>query len=324
MRTYLITGAVGFVGTQVCDQLLTSGNRIIGIDSINNSYDPAMKQMRLKQLQDHNCFEFHNIDILDQSSLMQFSEVALDGIIHLAARAGVRQSVLDPHTYMSTNVIGTLNLLELCRTNNTKKFILASTSSLYGETNSNIILESDPTDSPLTPYSASKKSAELLCYAYHHQYGIDISINRYFTVYGMLGRPDMSIFKFIKLINNDDAITIFGNGEQTRDFTHVNDVAAGTIKSLIPVGYQIFNLGSNNPVSVNHVIHLIEKKLGKFAIKTYISRNSADVTSTHANIDKARSVLNWHPQISIEQGIDMTVDWYLANTDWLDKIQIDS
>ncbi len=267
MKTYLVTGAVGFVGTQVCTQLIDSGHKVIGIDSINNSYDPAIKHIRLKELKHHKLFEFHNMDILNQSALAKFASCKLTGIIHLAARAGVRQSLLDPHAYLDTNIIGTLNLLELSRLSNTPKFVLASTSSLYGETNSILIDETNPTDLPLTPYSVSKKSAELLCHSYHAQYSIDISINRYFTVYGQFGRPDMSIFKFIKLINENSTLTIFGDGNQTRDFTHVNDVAEGTIKSLQQVGYEIFNLGSNNPVSVNQVIATIENKLGKTAQK---------------------------------------------------------
>jgi len=324
MSNYLVTGSIGFVGTQVCMQLLESGHHITGIDSINDSYDPTIKHVRLSQLQNYEDFEFHSMDILDSGTLNLFTNTKFEGIIHLAARAGVRQSLLDPHGYLNTNLIGTLNLLELCRSTKTDKFVLASTSSLYGETYSNLIAESCPTDSPLTPYSVSKKSAELLCYSYHHQYNIDISINRYFTVYGQFGRPDMSIFKFIKLINEGGTLTVFGDGSQTRDFTHVNDVATGTIKSLEKVGYQIFNLGSNNPVSVNKVIALIEDKLGKTAQKKYMPRNSADVTSTYADITKAQKMLNWVPKVSFEDGIQMTIDWYMTNTDWLDTIIIDS
>ncbi|MAS81247.1 MAG: nucleotide sugar epimerase [Legionellales bacterium] len=324
MSNYLVTGSIGFVGTQVCMQLLESGHRVTGIDSINDSYDPTIKHVRLSQLENYKDFKFHSLDILNSNALNIFTNTRFEGIIHLAARAGVRQSLLDPHGYLNTNLMGTLNLLELCRSTKTDKFVFASTSSLYGETHSNLITESYPTDSPLTPYSVSKKSAELLCYSYHHQYNIDISINRYFTVYGQFGRPDMSIFKFIKLINEGGTLTVFGDGSQTRDFTHVNDVATGTIKSLKKVGYQIFNLGSNNPVSVNQVIDLIENKLGKTTQKTYIPRNSADVTSTYADITKAHKILNWMPRVSFEDGIQMTIDWYMTNTDWLDTITIDS
>ena len=322
METYLVTGAIGFVGTQICAQLIESGHKVIGIDSMNNSYDPAIKHIRLKELEHHKMFEFHNMDILDQSSLARFANCKFTGIIHLAARAGVRQSLLDPHSYLDTNIIGTLNLLELCRLSNTRKFVLASTSSLYGETNSKLIAETNPTDLPLTPYSVSKKSAELLCYSYHAQYSIDISINRYFTVYGQFGRPDMSIFKFIKLIDENNVLTIFGDGNQTRDFTHVNDVASGTINSLKKVGYEIFNLGSNNPVSVNQVIAVIESRLGKTAQKKYLPRHNADVTSTYADITKAHKTLNWVPKVSFEDGINMTIDWYMANTSWINRIQI--
>ncbi len=323
-QTYLVTGSVGFVGTQVCSQLLESGHNVIGIDSINDSYDPTIKHFRLNQLERYELFEFHNIDILDKPSLDQFSDYRITGIIHLAARAGVRQSLLDPHMYLNTNIIGTLNLLELCKSSNIPKLVLASTSSLYGETHSNLISESSPTDLPLTPYSVSKKSAELICYSYHSQYNIDISINRYFTVYGQFGRPDMSIFKFIKLINEGRPLTIYGDGSQTRDFTHVNDIASGTIKSLKDVGYEIFNLGSNNPVSINEVIQTIENKLDRVATKEFSPRNNADVTSTYADISKASQILHWQPQISFEAGIQMTIDWYMANQEWFTKIEIDS
>ncbi|HCG91149.1 MAG TPA: nucleotide sugar epimerase [Dehalococcoidia bacterium] len=322
MARYLITGVAGFVGTTVSKLLMDDGNEIIGLDSINDSYDPAIKHVRLDHLTSCDLFTFLNLDICDPGQFNKIAYAKFDAVIHLAARAGVRQSILNPQEYLQTNIMGTLNVLDFCKNTDIKKMVLASTSSLYGETNSSLISEISQTDFPLTPYSVSKKSAELLCYSYHYQYGIDISINRFFTVYGQFGRPDMSIFKFIKLISEKKPITIFGDGTQTRDFTHVEDVARGTIASLKDVQYDIFNLGSNSPVSVNKVVELIEDILGIKAIKEFLPKNNADVSSTNADVSKARKILNWKPQLSFYEGLKKTIDWYMANRSWLKSINI--
>tara|TARA_Y100001936_G_scaffold178947_1_gene175786 strand:- start:34195 stop:35169 length:975 start_codon:yes stop_codon:yes gene_type:complete len=321
---YLVTGAVGFIGTQISKILLESGHTVIGIDSLNDAYDPTIKQIRNKELSTFQEFKLLNMDICNNSLIKEIPDVQFDAVIHLAARAGVRQSLESPGIYLETNILGTLNILEFCRDAKIKKMVLASTSSLYGETNSRLIDEANPTDLPLTPYSVSKKSAELLCYSYHYQYDIDISINRYFTVYGQFGRPDMSIFKFIKLIDENKTITVFGDGTQTRDFTHVDDVARGTIASLKPIGFEIFNLGSHSPVSINHVISCIESKLNKNASREYLPKNNADVSSTFANIEKAKNLLNWEPQLSFEQGLNNTIEWYQKNKEWLTDISVDN
>ena len=324
LAKYLVTCAVGFIGTQISKILLESGHTVIGIDSLNDAYDPTIKQIRNKELSTFQDFKLLNMDICNNSLITEIPDVQFDAVIHLAARAGVRQSLESPGIYLETNILGTLNILEFCRAAKIKKMVLASTSSLYGETNSRLIDEANPTDLPLTPYSVSKKSAELLCYSYHYQYDIDISINRYFTVYGQFGRPDMSIFKFIKLIDENKTITVFGDGTQTRDFTHVDDVARGTIASLKPIGFEIFNLGAHSPVSINHVISCIESKLNKNASREYLPKNNADVSSTFANIEKAKNLLNWEPQLSFEQGLNNTIEWYQKNKEWLTDISVDN
>ena len=321
-KHYLVTGAIGFIGTQVCKQLLSEGHRVTGIDSINDSYDPSIKHIRLQSLKEYDLLQFYNIDICTTEQLKPISSQPFDGVIHLAARAGVRQSILDPRAYLETNIIGTLNILELCKDNQINNLVFASTSSLYGETNSKKISETDSTDFPLTPYSVSKKAAEVLCYSYHYQFDINISITRFFTVYGPFGRPDMSIFKFIKLIYEGKPITIFGDGSQTRDFTHVEDAAQATIQSLDSKGYQILNIGSNNPVSVNYIVNTIEDVLGKKATIVYEPKNNADVSSTHAKISNAKYKLNWSPSISIQQGLLSTIQWYLENENLLQDIKV--
>ena len=277
---------------------------------------------RQQSLKEYDLLQFYNIDICTTEQLKPISSQPFDGVIHLAARAGVRQSILDPRAYLETNIIGTLNILELCKDNQINNLVFASTSSLYGETNSKKISETDSTDFPLTPYSVSKKAAEVLCYSYHYQFDINISITRFFTVYGPFGRPDMSIFKFIKLIYEGKPITIFGDGSQTRDFTHVEDAAQATIQSLDSKGYQILNIGSNNPVSVNYIVNTIEDVLGKKATIVYEPKNNADVSSTHAKISNAKYKLNWSPSISIQQGLLSTIQWYLENENLLQDIKV--
>jgi nucleoside-diphosphate-sugar epimerase len=262
-RNVLVTGCAGFIGWKVSHQLLKMKKNVIGVDNINNYYDPALKKWRLKTLKEFANFSFHKVDIGNYKKLKKvFQENKVDAVINLAARAGVRASVEDPWVYLDTNTKGTLNLLECSKDNKVKKFILASTSSLYASLDMPF-RETSMTDTPLAPYSATKKGAEAICYAYHYLYGQDITVVRYFTVYGPAGRPDMSIFKFVKNMDAGKAIPVFGDGNQTRDFTYIDDIADGTIKALKPAGYEIINLGSDHPVKLNYVIGLLEKHLGK-------------------------------------------------------------
>ncbi|GAB4416503.1 MAG: SDR family NAD(P)-dependent oxidoreductase [Thermodesulfovibrionales bacterium] len=317
MKTILVTGCAGFIGCKVSEKLLETGYSVVGIDNMNDYYDPRLKEWRLKELRVQNDFIFHQGDIGDFGKVRTiFANHKIDAVINLAARAGVRASVEDPWVYLDTNVKGTLNLLECCREFGVRKFVLASTSSIYG-LNAVPFTESDNTDHPLAPYSATKKAAEVLCYTYHYLYGIDISIPRYFTVYGPAGRPDMSCFKFIKNIDTGRLIPVYGDGKQKRDFTYIDDIAEGTLRCLQPFGYEVFNLGNDNPVELLYVINLIEENLGKKAVIGWHERHPADVPATWADIEKSKRLLKWSPTMSIEEGIRNTVQWYRENREFL-------
>lgn len=326
MKTVMVTGCAGFIGWKVSERLLGENISVVGVDNLNDYYDPTLKEWRLSALRAKSeglggQLLFHHSDISDFDKVKQiFIQHKPDAVINLAARAGVRASVEDPWVYLDTNVKGTLNLLECCNIFEVKKFVLASTSSLYG-LNEMPFKETDRTDSPLAPYSATKKSAEVLCFSYHYLNGIDISIPRYFTVYGPAGRPDMSIFIFIRNIDNGVPITVFGDGSQKRDFSYIDDIAEGTLKCLQPFGYEIFNLGNDNSVELRYVINLIEDALGKKSVMEFSPRHPADVFATWAHIDKSREKLNWHPKTPIEEGIKKTVAWYLENKDFVNSLK---
>ncbi len=326
MKTVMVTGCAGFIGWKVSERLLEENIHVVGVDNLNDYYDPTLKEWRLSELRAKSeefgaHLLFHHGDISDFEKVKQiFIQHKPDAVINLAARAGVRASVEDPWTYLNTNVKGTLNLLECCTVFEVKKFVLASTSSLYG-LNEMPFKETDRTDAPLAPYSATKKGAEVLCFSYHYLNGIDISIPRYFTVYGPAGRPDMSIFIFIRNIDNGIPIPVFGDGSQKRDFSYIDDIAEGTLKCLQPFGYEIFNLGNDNSVELRYVINLIEDALGKKAVMEFSPRHPADVFATWAHIDKSREKLNWHPKTPIEEGIKKTVAWYLDNKDFVNSLK---
>mgnify|MGYP001559035297 CR=1 FL=1 len=327
-KTVVVTGCAGFIGWKVSEKLLENGYSVVGIDNINDYYDPRLKEWRLssifrlsESLTGKANFKFYRYDITEYEKIKEiFSSNKIDAVINLAARAGVRASVENPWIYLETNVKGTLNLLECCKDSGTKKFVLASTSSLYG-LNEMPFRETDNTDHPLAPYSATKKGAEALCFSYHYLCGIDVSIPRYFTVYGPAGRPDMSIFRFLKNIDNNKPIPVFGDGRQKRDFTYIDDIADGTIKCLQPAGYEIFNFGNDNSVELMYVINLIEQHLGKKAEIEWLPLHPADVRATWANIEKSKQKLNWKPTLSIEDGLKNTVDWYLKNRDFLNTLK---
>jgi len=328
MATYLVTGAAGFIASKVTELLLTEGHTIIGIDNLNDAYDVRLKYWRLDQIKQHPNFTFHRLDICDKQSLNElFKEQAKSGqdnfaaVINLAARAGVRQSVENPWIYFETNTTGTLNLLELCKIFEIPKFLLASTSSLYGKDNPMPWQEEQNTSRPLSPYAASKKAAEVLCHTYHYLYGIDITVYRYFTVYGPAGRPDMSLFRFVQWINEGRPVKVFGDGLQTRDFTYVEDIARGTIAGLKPIGYETINLGSDTPVVLIEAIKLIEELVGKKANLYFEERHSADTPASWANIAKANRVLGWQSQFPFHQGVEQLVSWYQKNHLWAKELQ---
>lgn len=319
MGSYLVTGAAGFIGSKVSELLLADGQTVVGIDNLNDAYDPRLKHRRLAYLQALAGFSFSEVDIRDRAgleALFSSQPVPFDGVINLAARAGVRQSVEDPWIYIETNTTGTVNLLESCRQHEVRKFVLASTSSLYGSSTVQPFAEDADTNGPLSPYAASKKAAEVLCYTYHYLYGLDVSVVRYFTVFGPAGRPDMSLFRFVQWISEGRPVTVFGNGEQSRDFTFVDDIARGTIAALRPLGYEIMNLGSDTPVRLMDAIRLIEDLLGEEAQLQFEPHHAADVLATWADIRKAERLLDWRPQVTFHEGVERLVRWYQENRDW--------
>jgi UDP-glucuronate 4-epimerase len=310
----LLTGTAGFIASRVAHRLLDRGDEVVGIDLMNDAYDPRLKYWRLAQLEDRPHFTFHRTDISNRKAIEDvMMETQPDAVINLAARAGVRQSIDDPWVYYETNVIGTLNLLELCHTLSTPKFVLSSTSSAYGDQTTQPFTEDMPTDKPLSPYAASKKAAEVLAYTYHDLYDIDVTVFRYFTVYGPAGRPDMSVFRFIRWIDQGLPVKIFGDGQQRRDFTFVEDIARGTVAGLINVGYEIINLGGDGPVSLLELVAIIEEKLGKKATIAFQPPNPLDVSATWADISKAEHLLGWRPESTLEMGVEAAVDWYRTN-----------
>ncbi|RLC34498.1 MAG: nucleotide sugar epimerase [Candidatus Nealsonbacteria bacterium] len=321
MKNILVTGTAGFIGSKVSEMLLEEGYSVIGVDNLNNYYDIRLKLWRLDNLKKNNNFKFHQIDIENFDDLkLIFKEHSPEAVINLAARAGVRYSLENPFIYLSTNTKGTLNLLELCKEYNVPKFILASTSSLYAGQKMPF-KEELPVNTPISPYAASKKSAEVMAYTYHYLYGIDVTILRYFTVYGPGGRPDMSPFRFIKWIMEGSPLEVFGDGSQQRDFTYVDDIARGTIKALRPLGYEIINLGGNKPYRLNESIRLMEKYTGRKAKCNYKEFQKADMKATWADIDKAKKLLDWQPQVSLEEGIKRTVEWTKDNWEWVKMIK---
>ena len=323
MGRYLVTGAAGFIGARVSEMLLAGGHAVVGADNLNDAYDVRLKAWRLAQLEDKPGFEFHRLDISDQKELREFWEVQtanrkppFDAVINLAARAGVRYSVENPWIYFDTNMVGTLNLLEWCRQQGVPKFVLASSSSVYGRDSRLPYQEDRNTDLPVSPYAASKKAAETLCYTYHYLHGLDVTVFRYFTVYGPAGRPDMALFRLVQWISEGRPATIYGDGAQSRDFTFIEDIARGTIAGLAPLGYEIINLGGDHPASLRDAIAQIETLVGRPAQLQYHPAHPADVPATWADIGKAGRLLGWRPQTSLAEGLTALVHWYQENRAW--------
>ncbi|MFX4263321.1 NAD-dependent epimerase/dehydratase family protein [Pelotomaculum propionicicum] len=322
MQTVLVTGAAGFIGSRVAEMLLEQGQRVIGVDNLNEYYDVRLKLWRRSVLEKYYRFSFFHADIEDFASMRTiFRDYRPEAVINEAARAGVRYSLENPFVYLSTNAGGTLNLLELCRQCGTAKFILASTSSLYAGLEMPF-REELPVNTPISPYAASKKAAEALAYTYHHLYGIDVSVLRYFTVYGPAGRPDMGVFRFIRWIQEDIPLRIYGDGTQSRDFTYVDDIARGTIMALKPVGYEVINLGNNSPSKLMELIRLIELFTGRRAEVQNYPPHIADMKDTWADVSRAEAILGWKPEVSLEGGVEKTVDWSMKNWEWLKNIEI--
>jgi len=324
MANYLLTGTAGFIAFRVAELLLEAGHCVYGVDNLNDAYDIRLKNYRLTRLQSKPEFHFLKADISERKMIERLSswlpeEVA--GVINLAARAGVRTSLTDPWVYVDTNLIGTLNLLELCRQREISKFVLASTSSLYAEQSPPPFKETDDTDHPLQPYAASKKGAEAMAHVYHHLYNLDVTILRYFTVYGPAGRPDMVMFRFCQWIAEGKPVVVNGDGEQSRGFTYLDDIARGTIQALKPLGYAIINLGGHEVITVNQLIQMLEERIGKRAQVTHAAFHPADIQTNQADVSRARELIGWEPQIGLEEGISRLVNWYMQERTWASLVE---
>ena len=318
MKRYLITGVAGFIASRVAQMLIDEGHEVWGIDNVNDAYDARIKEYRLQLLSQNTLFHFMKMDIEEKAAVLNLNQHGpFDAVINLAARAGVRVSLENPWVYLSTNMLGTLNLLEFCRRNAIKKFLLASTSSIYGNCEVFPTPETMTSDYPLQPYAATKKGAEALAHAYHYLYDLDVSIVRFFTVYGPAGRPDMSILRFIHWIVEEKPLILNGNGSQTRGFTYIDDIAHGVIAGLQPVGYEVLNLGGHEVISMQNLILRLEEIIGKKANVIHKPFPKADVKANQADISKAQQLLNWRPLVNLEQGLRNTVEWYVSEQDWL-------
>jgi len=322
-KTYLVTGCAGFIANQVAHLLLRQGHQVVGIDNMNDYYDVTLKEFRLSKLATYEQFKFFHEDLENRAAVASiFDDYQFDAVINLAARAGVRFSLVEPTVYMTTNAMANLYLLEEMRTRGIKKYVLASTSSLYAGQPMPFV-ETSPVNTPLSPYAASKKSAEIMAYAYHHNYDLDVSIVRYSTVYGPASRPDMAIFRFIKWIDEDTPITLYGDGTQSRDFAFVDDIARGTIAAIEPTGYEVINLsGGNQPVSINSIIEKLGKIMGKKAKINQNPFHKADMKTTWMDISKAKKLLGWSPTVSLDEGLEKCVRWHAANQPWSGCIRI--
>ncbi|MFW9997796.1 MAG: GDP-mannose 4,6-dehydratase [Candidatus Odinarchaeota archaeon] len=311
----VITGAAGFIGSHTCEKMLNNGYRVLGIDNLNDYYDPLLKQHNLNSLKRFDNFKFIQADICDYNALFElFQDHSLDTIIHLAAQAGVRYSIENPFIYQQVNVGGTLNLLELARHFNIKNFVFASSSSVYGNQQKVPFSEDTPFLRPVSIYAATKQAGETLCYSYHHLYGININCLRLFTVYGPAGRPDMSPHIFTKKVLKEETIQLFDDslGAIKRDFTYVSDIVDGILKaSDHHSGFQIFNLGHGSPIKLRDFLGIIEELTGKTATIEHTHCQPGDVAVTYADITKAKKQLGFQSKVSIREGLERFVDWFV-------------
>lgn len=327
MKNILVTGGAGFIGSSLVDNLLLNGDKVIIVDNFNNFYDPEIKEKNIKEINNNmknsnisdDKLVLYRADIRSKDAMDNiFNTNKVDIIVHLAAMAGVRPSIADPELYYDVNINGTLNLLEQCKKYGIKKFVFASSSSVYGENEKVPFSEDDIVDNPISPYASTKKSGELLCYTYHHLYNINMACLRFFTVYGPRQRPDLAIHKFVKLIMDEKEIPFFGDGSTQRDYTYIDDIIDGVGKSIQWVDvedkrYDVFNLGESETISLNKMVGTIESAVGKKAIKNVLPMQPGDVTRTNADISKSKKILNYNPSTNFEEGISKFVDWIKNN-----------
>ena len=326
-KSILVTGGAGFIGSHLCEKLLIEGNRVIIIDNFNDFYDPQIKRNNIKEIintMKNNSINIENLklyegDFRSQEFLNElFDKEEIDVIVHLAAMAGVRPSIENPQLYYDVNITGTLNILEQCKRKNIKKFVFASSSSVYGNNEKVPFSETDIVDNPISPYAATKKSGELLCHTYHKLYDMSIASLRFFTVYGPRQRPDLAIHKFTRLINEKQPIPFFGDGSTSRDYTYIDDIVDGILKSMDWVeknkkSYEIFNIGGDKTISLKEMVETIETTLGIDAIINKLPMQAGDVNRTCADISHSNKTIGYRPRTSFKDGIEKFVKWYLES-----------
>jgi len=308
----LVTGCSGFIGSHFCEKLLNNNIHVFGIDNFDPFYNQIIKERNLNVLESYENFKFVKSDIRDFDELSSiFRNIDIDGIVHFAAKAGVRPSIDLPLEYAKTNILGTINLLELCRKFDIDSFSFAGSSSVYGNDTNIPFVENNPSDQPESPYAATKRSCELFGYNYNSLYGIHFNSYRFFSVYGPRGRPDMAVYKFTQNIFQDKEVTIYGDGSYERDFTYVSDIVDGMFLGFRKnLKFEIFNLGNEKPVSVIELVRLIEDLVGKKAQLKFEEAHKGDSTITFADISKARDMLGFKPKISIEEGLQLFIEWF--------------
>ena len=310
----MVTGGAGFIGSHLCEKLIKGEHSVICLDNFNDYYDPAVKRRNIKLIESSPLYNLVECDILDLDAIQQlFKSSKIEVVIHLAARAGVRPSIEDPLLYQKVNVEGTTNLLEVSVKSDVAKFIMASSSSVYGKNKKIPFSEADPVDNPISPYAATKKACELIGHAFHSLYKLPVSCLRFFTVYGPRQRPDMAIHKFTKCINEGKEISMFGDGRSKRDYTYITDIIHGIEQSVKHChSYHIYNLGESKTIELRSLIKLLEDTLGKRANILELPNQPGDVPVTYADITKAGMELGYNPHVSIEEGIKKFVDWFQA------------
>ncbi|HOZ47851.1 MAG TPA: GDP-mannose 4,6-dehydratase [Candidatus Hydrogenedentes bacterium] len=312
MKRVLITGAAGFIGSHLADRLLERGDNVVGLDDFNDYYDPDVKRRNVEQALGHPEYALFEDDICNSGRLFElFEQAQPEVVVHLAARAGVRPSISDPNLYYRVNVIGSQNILDACRHHSISHLVFASSSSVYGGCTEVPFAEDNPVHRPVSPYAATKRMNELQAHVASHLYGLNVTMLRFFTVYGPRQRPDMAIHKFTRMIDNDEPVPMFGDGSTQRDYTYIDDIMDGVIKAVdTPFRYEIFNLGEHHTTRLIELIELIARSLGKPAHIEQWPEQPGDVTITYADIGHARAALGYNPTVPMEEGVQRFVAWY--------------
>ena len=311
----LVTGGAGFIGSHLCARLVLDDHQVVIFDNFDDFYDPQIKRRNIQEVVGKGKVVLIEGDIRKGKLIDRtFRREAFDVVVHLAARPGVRPSIEHPQLYEEVNVLGTINLLNACRKFGVKSFVFASSSSIYGGNNNVPFSEEDRVETPISPYGATKRAAELFCYTYHRLFGLNIACLRYFTVYGPRQRPEMAIHKFTRLIDGNERVPMYGDGQSMRDYTYIDDIIDGTMGAISAnEGYEIYNLGESRTTRLRDLIRMLEKALGKRAVIEQLPEQQGDMAVTYANIEKARRKLGYAPRISMEEGIGRFVEWYRQN-----------